>query len=98
MIYKDVDSRRRELKFPQCISGIFANQDQFEAKDLRHYDGKWVTLTGKRFKYSELPDEDRPVLRRKVLSGSIIINYCYGSNVLLIQKMRTLPNPDRKGN
>jgi len=73
------------LRFPRCISGVFSDQYQ---RDLSAYDGKHVNVTGKLFVYSDLPDEDRPAIPRKMLSDSIIINWCFGQNVLLIKGIK----------
>jgi hypothetical protein len=87
-IYADRESFDQELKFPNCISGVFS--DQYE-KDFSEYDGKRVTVTGELFVYSELPNEDRPVIPRKMLSGVVIPNWCYGRNVLLIKTIQLMP-------
>jgi hypothetical protein len=86
LIYQDIESMSQQLRFPHCISGVFSNQ--YQMKNRSQYEGKLVTVTGKLFRYSELPDEDRPLLPRKMLSGSVVPNFCYGSNVLLIEKMK----------
>ena len=94
LIYQNIESMSQQLKFPHCISGIFSNQ--YQMKNRSKYDGKLVTVTGKLFTYSELPEEDRPLLPRKMLSGSVIPNFCYGSNVLLIEKMKLAPRSESK--
>jgi hypothetical protein len=52
------------------------------------YDGKEITVTGVLFSYSDLPEEDRPILPRKMLGGSVIVNMCFGRNVLLIKHIK----------
>jgi hypothetical protein len=84
-IYSDRESFDRPSRFPNCISGVFS--DQYE-RDLRAYDGKRVTVIGELFKYSDLPYEDRPAIPRKMLSDSVIINWCFGQNVLLIRSIK----------
>ncbi len=93
-IYADRESLDRKLRFPNCISGVFSDQEE---RELAAYDGKQVTVTGELFRYSDLPDEDRPVLPRKTLAGSVIPNWCYGSNVLLIKTIKLISRPDTKG-
>ena len=85
-IYSDRESFDHELKFPNCISGVFS--DQAERTNLSQYDGKLITVIGELFRYADLPDEDRPVVPRKLLADSVIPNWCYGSNVLLIKSIK----------
>ena len=82
MIYSDRKSMDAKSKFPHCISGVFENQTDVK---LARYDGKRVRITGELYKYSDLPDEERPVLQRKMLANSVVPNFCFGSNVLLIE-------------
>jgi len=93
-IYSDRDSFDRKLRFPNCISGVFRNQDK---RDLSAYDGKQITVTGELFRYSDLPDEDRPVVPRKILGNSVIPNWCYGPNVLLIKTIKLASRSEPKG-
>ena len=88
VVYSDAESMNQKLKFPHCISGVFS--DQYDRKDLSEYNGHLVTVTGRLFKYSDLPDEDRPVLPRKMLGDSVVPNWCFGPNVLLINSMKNL--------
>lgn len=85
MIYRDHESMDRDLKFPYCISGVFRNQAEMK---LSEYDGKLVTVTGVLYKYSDLPDEKRPLLQRKMLADSVVPNFCFGTNVLLIETIK----------
>ena len=55
---------------------------------LSEYDGKAVTVAGVLYRYSELPDEPRALLKRKVLADSVVPNFCFGTNVLLIQTIK----------
>ena len=84
-IYRDRGSLKAGLRFPNCISGVFS--DQYE-KDLSQYGGKLITVTGDLFRYSDLPDEDRPIIPRKMLGDSVIVNMCFGRNVLLIKSIK----------
>ncbi len=86
LIYSDARSMNKQLKYPHCISGVFADQAE-RMKSLTAYDGKLVTLTGELVDYSKLPDEERPMLPRKMLSASVILNACLGPKVLLIKTM-----------
>jgi len=85
MIYPDRESMDRALKFPHCISGVFRNQAEMK---LSEYDGKLVTVTGVLHRYSDLANEQRPLLQRKVLADSVVQNFCFGSNVLLIETIK----------
>lgn len=84
-IYRDRESLQGALRFPNCISGIFS--DQYVRK-LSVYDGKQITVTGELFSYLDLPDEDRPMIPRKILGDSVIVNMCFGRNVLLIKSIK----------
>jgi hypothetical protein len=84
-LYADRESLDHALRFPNCISGVFS--DQYE-RDLSAYDGKRVRVTGELFSYSDLPEEDRPILQRKMLGDSVIVNMCFGRNVLLIKSIK----------
>jgi len=94
IIYEDAESMSHFAKFPHCISGVFS--DQYEIKDRSAYDGKFVTVTGKLFEYSQLPEDDSLGLPRKMLGGSVITNFCFGSNVLLIKTMKLASTSDGK--
>jgi hypothetical protein len=82
MIYSDRKSMDTALKFPHCISGVFNNQAEM---NLSEYDGKRVSITGILYEYSNLSDENRPLLQRKMLGHSVVPNFCFGLNVLLIK-------------
>jgi hypothetical protein len=88
IIYSDTESMNQKLKFPHCISGVFS--DQYGRKDRSEHNGHLVTVTGTLFKYSDLPEEDRPAIPRKVLGDSVVPNWCFGPNVLLIKSMKNL--------
>ena len=87
-IYADRESLGRALRFPNCISGVFS--DQYE-RDFSAYDGKRVLVTGELFSYSDLPYENRPFIPRRMLSDSVIINMCFGRNVILINSIKIAP-------
>ena len=89
MIYQDRESMDHNAKFPHCISGVFRNQAGMK---LSEYDGRLVTITGMLYKYSDLPDEQRPVLPRKILANSVVPNFCFGTNVLLIETIKLTPD------
>ncbi|MEA1647423.1 hypothetical protein UAJ10_00140 [Nitrospirillum sp. BR 11164] len=88
MIFDSTASRDGKVSFPHCISGVFTNQ---AAIDLSFFDGKLVQVTGQIFKYDDLKLEDSPLLPRKTLAGSIVPNFCFGSNVLLIESLELSP-------
>lgn len=90
MIYRDRESMARDLKYPYCISGVFRNQAQMK---LSEYDGKLVTVSGVLYRYSDLPGEQRPLLQRKLLGRSVIPNFCFGTNVLLIKTIKVISDP-----
>lgn len=84
MIYDSRSSMEDHLKYPHCVSAVFVNQEKM---NLSSYNGKMVKISGILYKYSDLPNEDSPVLPRKILSGTVIPNFCFGDNVLLIKKI-----------
>jgi hypothetical protein len=84
-IYRDRESLKGALRFPNCISGVFSDQ---YIRNLSVYDGKQITVTGELFTYLDLPDEDRPIIPRKILGDSVIVNMCFGRNVLLIKSIK----------
>ena len=85
LIYSGRESLDGASKFPNCISGVFSNQ---YGRDLSAYSGKRVTVTAKLFSFSDLPDEDRPAIPRKMLADSVITNWCFGQNVLLLKSIK----------
>jgi len=85
MLFASREAMQSRLRYPDCISGVF--KDQAERK-LSHFDGKKVIISGQLFKYDSLDDEDAALLQRKVLAGSIIPNFCFGENVLLIKSIK----------
>ncbi len=85
MLFSSQKAMESKLRFPECISGVMKGQ---ASQNLSRFDGKKVTVTGQLFSYASLADEDAPLLQRKVLSGSVIPNFCFGDNVLLIKEIR----------
>lgn len=90
MIFDTPAAMDGKVSFPHCISGVFANQ---AALDLSSFDGKVVNVSGTLLKYADLKLEDSPVLPRKILAGSVIPNFCFGNNVLLIKHLDIVPQP-----
>jgi hypothetical protein len=82
MLFSTREAMRSSLNYPDCISGVFSDHI---AQDLSQFDGKRVIVTGKLYRYDTLDEEEVPILKRKVLSGSVIPNFCFGDNVLLIK-------------
>lgn len=82
MLFSTREAMRLKLNYPDCISGVFSDHI---AQDLSQFDGKRVIVTGRLYRYDTLDEEEAPVLKRRVLSGSVIPNFCFGDNVLLIK-------------
>lgn len=82
MLYTDEESMTNREKYPKCISGVFENHN---SDMLAEFHGRNVRVSGVAVNYDDLPDEDTPVLARKVLAGSIISNFCFGDIVLLVK-------------
>jgi len=72
-------------RYPDCISGVFKDQ---AAQNLSRFDGRKVTISGQLFRFESLGDEEAILLKRKVLDGSVVPNFCFGENVLLIKGIR----------
>lgn len=86
MLFSSQEALRQKRRYPECISGVFKDQ---ATQNLSRFDGKKVTLTGQLYRFESLGEEEAPLLQRKVLAGSVIPNFCFGENVLLISAMRT---------
>lgn len=86
MLFASREAMRTKLRYPDCISGVFKDQ---AAQDLSRFDGKRVIMAGQLFRFESLDDEDAPLLQRKVLAGSVIPNFCFGDNVLLISHIES---------
>ena len=84
MIYVDRQSLDSSSKFPRCISGVFQDQS---SRSLQRYSGKSVAVEGELYKYSDLPHEYRELIPRRILAGSVIPNFCFGSSVLLLKSI-----------
>ena len=84
MLYSDQESLMNEERFPKCISGVFRNHDPDK---IEHLNGKPVVVKGSVTNYANLPEENIPILARKTLAGSVIPNFCFGENVLLIESI-----------
>jgi hypothetical protein len=85
MIFSSQKAMEAKLRFPECISGVMKDQ---ASQDLSRFDGMKVIVSGQLFSFASLVDEDAPLLQRKVLSASVIPNFCFGENVLLIKEIR----------
>lgn len=71
-----------------CISGVLA--DEYTPERLRWLDSlerSHVVLEGRVIDYETLPDEDRPLIPRKTLESQVVPNWCFGSKVLLIERL-----------
>jgi hypothetical protein len=85
MLFASAEDMRAKSKYPECISGVFSDH---YAMDLAKFEGKKVSISGSLRKYESLAYEARSVLPRKMLEGSVISNFCFGENVLLISSIR----------
>lgn len=71
----------------RCISAVFDHQ---QPDRLTKFESKKVVLSGWEVEYRLLPNEDAPILQRKILGHSIIPNFCLKEKVVLISSMRIL--------
>lgn len=83
MIYDSRESMD-EKDQQHCLSGM-PTSGSYEK--FRRFDGKRATVTGVIVKYSELQNENTPVLPRKVFGGNVISNFCLKDNVILIDNI-----------
>ncbi|GJL94851.1 MAG: hypothetical protein DHS20C05_12560 [Hyphococcus sp.] len=86
VIYKDIEALKNDSEFPACISGVFRNH---YLKDHSAFDGKRVIVIGKLLKHDSLGFESSPIPRR-ILEGSVVSNWCYGENVLLLTSVKLM--------
>lgn len=84
MIFSSRQALQKKVKYPSCVSGVFSDQ---ATRQLSQFDGKKVVVTGEMVRFDTLAEEDAPLLQRKVLAGSVIPNFCFGENVLLIRSI-----------
>lgn len=82
MLFVSPRAMQAKLRYPDCISGVMKDQG---SQNLSRFDGRKVTVSGQLFSYKSLDDEDAPLLQRKILGNSVIPNFCFGENVLLIE-------------
>ena len=85
MLFNSRAAMEAKSRYPNCISGVFASQS---SHDLSSLEGKRVVLKGRLFKFKYLSEEDTPILPRKVMEGSVIPNFCFGENVVLIRSLK----------
>lgn len=85
MLFASQEAMRAKRRYPECISGVFKGQ---APQNLSGLDGIKVSVTGELFRFESLKEEKAPLLARKVLAGSVIPNFCFGDNVLLISDIK----------
>ena len=85
MLFASREAMQAKLRYPECISGVLKDQ---AAQNLSEFDGRKVTLSGQLFRFETLGNEVAPLLQRKMLDGSVIPNFCFGENVLLIKNVK----------
>lgn len=85
MLFASREAMRAKRHYPDCISGVFKDQ---ATQKLSRFDGNKVVISGQLVRFESLGDEDASILQRKVLAGSVIPNFCFGENVLLIKKIK----------
>jgi hypothetical protein len=56
--------------------------------DKSLFKNKYVLVSGVIYEYDNLPSEESEVLARKKLNGVVIINNCFGKNVLWIENIQ----------
>jgi len=83
-LYADRSSMRLGDVFPTCVSAVFADQ-QARQVELSRFEGERVILSGRAYIFSDLPDEDRPFIPRKMLAGAVVSNFCHGPVVVLAE-------------
>jgi hypothetical protein len=66
----------------RCISAV---STKLSLQQLVTFDGKKIRIVGTLLPYSSLADEDAVVLRRKILDGIVVSNFCLKNDVILIR-------------
>lgn len=84
-IYSDKAAMLDGSKYPKCISGVFKDH---EHKNLKPFEGRRVRIVGTIFRYHDLPEEKNTLLPRKMLDGTVIPNFCFGKNVILLKSIQ----------
>jgi len=75
-------SRQRgpDIRYPQCISGVFPNWDD-RSDYFMKYNKRKVRVRGRLVKWDSLEEAG---IHSRNLSGMDVYNWCFGDNVLLL--------------
>jgi hypothetical protein len=85
-LYDSKASMQSRGQFPTCVSGVFPRQSR---PDLSKFEGRKVEIKGKLVDYERLQLENR-ILPRRILSGSVVSNFCFGPFIILASTIRTV--------
>ncbi|MEM9013747.1 MAG: hypothetical protein AAGB02_01440 [Pseudomonadota bacterium] len=85
LLFANNSAMTNKLRYPDCISAVFTDHDP---KPLLQFDGKKVFATGTIYEYEKLKNENRQLIPRKMLFNSVIPNFCFGKNVMLLSEIQ----------
>jgi hypothetical protein len=73
--------------FPRCVSGVFPAE--IDMYDYQKFDKRKVAVKGTLVDYKSLPKgEDEFPVHNTTLAGQVILNQCWGTNVLLLESVK----------
>jgi hypothetical protein len=79
-----------EARFPSCLSGVFTDHYLRDDAELEKFDRRKVKVKGELVDFESLGDTGG-FLANKVIGNSVVLNQCFGQNVLRIQSMEIVP-------
>jgi hypothetical protein len=90
VLYPEAEAMQKEAnaqatEFPLCVSGVFPDQEE-RIDSLKQFDKRKVIIKGEVVDFYSLRAE-RGFLPRKMIGDSVVINNCFGKNVLRIESM-----------
>jgi len=72
--------------FPYCVSSVFPAE--IDMYDYQKFDKRKVAVKGVLVDYKSLPEGDNDlVVHNTTLAGQVILNQCWGANVLLLESV-----------
>ena len=85
ILFSTPEAMERHSKFPNCVSGVLPNM-----RDIARvaYDRKEVEVVGTPVEFNSLPDDPINDDIQKSVAGTPIVNWCFGSKVLLLDSIR----------
>lgn len=88
MLFRSREAMMRHQRFPNCISGVPSQTANVAMATINE---RRVVVSGYLVDYNSLAYEDQSPLPRRDIGRSVIPNFCFGSKVLLISRVRVAP-------